>query len=184
MSQSPKSKRSPSPEKLSGSALRSHALRLLARREHSRRELQRKLAALAAEPDEVERILDELTARGWLAEEQVPPDRHRFERAADLRYEHQSFELTCALGEGPLTPAHLEALLAGFHAEARRVAGTQPSWMTVLLLAPDGRQLVSSRMPWGAPLPPANHGALAANVPQLGRIPEVSRCRNWIAGCP
>lgn len=71
MSQSSKSKRSPSPEKLSGSALRSHALRLLARREHSRRELQRKLAALAAEPDEVERILDELTARGWLAERRV-----------------------------------------------------------------------------------------------------------------
>ena len=42
-------------------------------------------------------------AQGWLAAEQVPPERQRFERAADLRYEHQSFELTCPLGEGPLT---------------------------------------------------------------------------------
>lgn len=71
MSQSPKSKRSPSPEKPSGSALRSRALRLLARREHSRRELQRKLAPLAADPAELEGLLDQLTARGWLAEGRV-----------------------------------------------------------------------------------------------------------------
>lgn len=71
MSQSPRSKPSPSPEKLSGDGLRSRALRLLARREHSRRELQRKLLPLAADPDEIERLLDELAARGWLAERRV-----------------------------------------------------------------------------------------------------------------
>jgi N-methylhydantoinase A len=60
-------------------------------------------------------------AQAWLDGEQVPRDRWRFERAADLRYEHQSFELTCAAGEGPLTGARLEALLATFHAEHRRL---------------------------------------------------------------
>jgi len=59
-------------------------------------------------------------AEAWLEGEQVPRDRQRFERAADLRYEHQSFELTCP-AEGPLTGARLEDLLATFHAEHRRL---------------------------------------------------------------
>jgi N-methylhydantoinase A len=65
----------------------------------------------------------ELTAqaRAWLAGEHVPGDQQRFERAADLRYEHQSFELTCPLGDGPLTRARLDALMATFHREHRRL---------------------------------------------------------------
>ncbi|MGH7401708.1 MAG: hydantoinase/oxoprolinase family protein [Candidatus Rokuibacteriota bacterium] len=63
----------------------------------------------------------ESQARAWLEGEQVPGERQRFERGADLRYEHQSFELTCPLGEGPLTGARLEALVATFHAEHRRL---------------------------------------------------------------
>ena len=46
----------------------------------------------------------EAQARAWLDGEQVPRERQRFERAADLRYEHQSFELTCPLGDGPAHP--------------------------------------------------------------------------------
>ncbi len=63
----------------------------------------------------------ETRARAWLDGEQVPRDRQRFERAADLRYEHQSFELTCTAAEGPLTPQHLRELLARFHGEHRRL---------------------------------------------------------------
>jgi len=63
----------------------------------------------------------EAQARVWLEGEQVPRDQMRFERAADLRYEHQSFELTCPLGEGPLTPERLTALVSTFHAEHRRL---------------------------------------------------------------
>jgi N-methylhydantoinase A len=74
------------------------------------------VAALEAAWAELER-----QARAWLDREQVPPERQRFERAADVRYEHQSFELTCALGEGPLTEAGLPALLATFHGEHRRL---------------------------------------------------------------
>jgi N-methylhydantoinase A len=63
----------------------------------------------------------EAQARAWLDAEQVPRDRQRFERGADLRYEHQSFELTCPLGEAPLTPDGLGRLIATFHAEHRRL---------------------------------------------------------------
>src|SRR5689334_8625863 len=45
--------------------------------------------------------------------------------------------------------------LEGFHAQARRVAKTQPSWLRVSLQLPDGHQLVNTQYPWGAPLPPA-----------------------------
>jgi regulatory protein len=70
VSQSPKPKRSPSREKPSVS-LRVQALRLLARREHTRLELQRKLAGQAEDARELDNLLDEFTARGWLAEARV-----------------------------------------------------------------------------------------------------------------
>jgi len=54
-----------------GDSLRERALKLLARREHSRRELARKLAPHSEDPDELERVLDELEARGWLSERRV-----------------------------------------------------------------------------------------------------------------
>ncbi len=60
-------------------------------------------------------------AQAWLDGEQVPRDAQRFERSADLRYEHQSFELTCRGGDGPLTAPRLEELRATFHAEHRRL---------------------------------------------------------------
>ena len=63
----------------------------------------------------------EAQARAWLAGEEVPAERQRFERAADLRYEHQSFELTCPAGAGPVTAAALAELVATFHAEHRRL---------------------------------------------------------------
>ena len=50
-------------------ALRAKALRLLARREHSRAELRRKLGPLAEEEGaDLEGLLDDFTARGWLSE--------------------------------------------------------------------------------------------------------------------
>jgi regulatory protein len=70
VSQSPRPKPGPSREKPSVS-LRARALRLLARREHTRLELKRKLAAHAEDGGEVENLLEELTARGWLAEARV-----------------------------------------------------------------------------------------------------------------
>jgi N-methylhydantoinase A len=63
----------------------------------------------------------EAQARGWLDGEQVPRERQRLERSADLRYQHQSFELTCPYGEGAATPERLAALVETFHREHRRL---------------------------------------------------------------
>ena len=52
-------------------SLRARALRLLARREHSRAELARKLSVHAEDPGEVERVLDDFERRGWLSERRV-----------------------------------------------------------------------------------------------------------------
>jgi regulatory protein len=48
--------------------LRERALRLLARREHSRQELARKLALAGFSADEVAPLLDEFEAKNWLSD--------------------------------------------------------------------------------------------------------------------
>lgn len=53
---------------IGGLSLKARALGLLARREHSRAELERKLARHAEEPAEIRRVLDELAATGLLDE--------------------------------------------------------------------------------------------------------------------
>ena len=49
-------------------SLRARALRLLARREHSREELRRKLSVHAQEGEDVTVLLDDLAAKGWLSD--------------------------------------------------------------------------------------------------------------------
>jgi regulatory protein len=52
-------------------SLKGRALKLLAAREHSRAELERKLAAHETEPGQIARALDELQAKGFLDEQRV-----------------------------------------------------------------------------------------------------------------
>lgn len=52
-------------------SLKGRALRLLAGREHSRAELEKKLAPHEAEPGELQRALDELQAKGFINEQRV-----------------------------------------------------------------------------------------------------------------
>jgi len=52
-------------------SLRERALKLLARREHTRVELARKLSVHAEDPDEIGRVLDDFERRGWLSEHRV-----------------------------------------------------------------------------------------------------------------
>lgn len=52
-------------------SLKGRALRLLAGREHSRAELERKLAAHETEPGDLARALDELQAKGFIDERRV-----------------------------------------------------------------------------------------------------------------
>lgn len=42
--------------------------------------------------------------------------------------------------------------LEAFHHEGSRVHATQSGWYSIVLLSPDGRQLVSTRVAWGTPL--------------------------------
>lgn len=58
-------------DKRRGPSLRERALKLLARREHTRQELARRLAEHAEDPGEVERTIAECEARGWLSEKRV-----------------------------------------------------------------------------------------------------------------
>jgi regulatory protein len=55
--------------------LRGRALKLLARREHTRAELARKLAVDADDPAEIEGVLDDFEKRGWLSEGRVVEQR-------------------------------------------------------------------------------------------------------------
>ena len=48
--------------------LRDRALAMLARREHTRAEMLRKLSPHAESPEQIEQLLDALAARGWLSE--------------------------------------------------------------------------------------------------------------------
>jgi regulatory protein len=52
-------------------SLKGQALRLLGTREHSRAELERKLASCEEEPGQLRRVLDELQARGFINEQRV-----------------------------------------------------------------------------------------------------------------
>lgn len=52
-------------------SLKARALRYLAAREHSRAELERKLAPHVEDPAELARVLDELTAKGFISAERV-----------------------------------------------------------------------------------------------------------------
>ena len=52
-------------------SLKGRALKLLAAREHSRKELERKLAPHEAEPGQLKTALDELQARGFIDEQRV-----------------------------------------------------------------------------------------------------------------
>ncbi|MGH6717182.1 MAG: recombination regulator RecX [Bradyrhizobium sp.] len=51
--------------------LKTRALRYLARREHSRLELERKLAPHTEDTAELEKVLDEMERRGWLSAARV-----------------------------------------------------------------------------------------------------------------
>jgi N-methylhydantoinase A len=63
----------------------------------------------------------EAQAHAWLRSEQVPPEAQRLIRSADLRYAHQSFELTCPMPNGQLTQALVQQLVEAFHREHRRL---------------------------------------------------------------
>jgi regulatory protein len=58
----------PSSKRKSEPSLSARALRLLARRDHTRVELERKLASFTDDPAELGALLDDFGARGWLSD--------------------------------------------------------------------------------------------------------------------
>ena len=56
-------------------SLRERALAMLARREHTRAEMTRKLCPHAESPEQVDQLLDALVARGWLSEQRFAESR-------------------------------------------------------------------------------------------------------------
>ena len=104
-------------------SLRARAMRFLARREHSRAELERKLAPKVAEGEDVDAVLDDLAQRGWLS---------------DARFAEQSARAK-ARRFGPLKLAHYlrargvgdEAIAAGVRdAGVDGVANLEAIWQS------------------------------------------------------
>lgn len=111
-------------------SLHARAMRLLARREHSRVELRRKLATIAAEGDNVDLVLDDLAQRGWLS---------------DARYAEQAVRAR-ARRFGPVKVTHdlrskgvgEEAISAAFRTAGEDGEGDiQRVWRTRFSTAPD-----------------------------------------------
>jgi regulatory protein len=71
-------------------SLHARAMRLLARREHSRVELRRKLANIATEADNVDVVLDDLAQRGWLSDARYAEQavRAKARRFGPVKVEH------------------------------------------------------------------------------------------------
>ena len=114
-------------------SLRARAMRFLARREHSRAELRRKLAPVATEGEDLEILLDDLAQRGWLS---------------DARFAEQSIR-SKARRFGPLKLAHAlrakgvddEAIAAGFRAAGEDGASHIESvWGSRFRAAPAGER--------------------------------------------
>jgi regulatory protein len=111
-------------------SLRARAMRLLARREHSRAELERKLSHIAHEGDDVGIVIEELAQRGWLS---------------DARYAEQTVRAK-ARRFGPLKVAHElrakgvadEAIEAAFRlAGADGAADIERVWRTRFSATPN-----------------------------------------------
>lgn len=111
----PRSKKKP--ESLSA---RGRALRLLARREYTRRELAAKLAEHVPAPEELDALLDDFTARGWLSEARVVEQVVNAKRARLGPARIRRALLERGVSEELIAPA-LENLRPGELAQARSV---------------------------------------------------------------
>ncbi|MBK0391294.1 recombination regulator RecX [Ramlibacter algicola] len=101
-------------------SLKGRALRLLGNREHTRTELERKLARYAEQPDELAKVLDDLQAKGFISEQRVVESvLHR--RAARLGAGRIRQELQAKGVDGELVAHAMQQLRATEIARARDV---------------------------------------------------------------
>ncbi len=62
-------------------------------------------------------------AEHWFDAEGIAPDKRRINRTIDMRYAGQNYEIAVPVPEGPIGPATLDALAAGFSASHQRLYG-------------------------------------------------------------
>jgi len=120
-------------------SLRERALGFLARREHSRAELARKLRAHAAPEDDVEALLDDLASRKQLSEE----------RYAESRANALSRKFGAARIAQELRSKGLDKELAGRAAEAARsteVERARAVWLRKFRKAAESREERAKQM--------------------------------------
>ena len=103
-------------------------------------------------------------------------------RALMSAVEENLFSTLTTLQALATTPALEASDLRAFDAEARRVRATQHDWMDVILLAPDGRQLTHTSVPWGRPLPTAAEPASITQVVSSRRPVVGSIARGRLGG--
>jgi N-methylhydantoinase A len=85
----------------------------------------RLLALSSAVIEEIEVIVAELRqrCRAWFAEEGIAASARRVAFTIDMRYAGQNYELSVPLADGPVTPATIDSLAAGFAATHQRLYG-------------------------------------------------------------
>ena len=119
--------------------LRERALRLLARREHSRAELGRKLAAHVGPEDELETLLDDLSRRKLLSDERYAESRgnalSRKFGARRIAHELRSKGLDKALAERTAAAAR-----------ATEVERARAVWLRKFRKAPENREERAKQM--------------------------------------
>lgn len=97
--------------------LKARALNFLARREHSRLELEHKLARWSEDPADITRVLDELQARGWLSEQRL------IEQLAQARRgKYGSRRIAHELREKGVSEAAIEAAASHYRHDDLRTA--------------------------------------------------------------
>ena len=109
--------------------LRARALRLLARREHSRAELRRKLSPHVEEGIDLDALLDDFTRRGWLSEARFVEQtvRTKARKYGPLKIAHH-------LREKGIDEAGIESALA--QAKAEEAEALASAWRTRFGRAP------------------------------------------------
>jgi len=119
----------------------------------------------AVEAAQMEQVFAALEARAMilLEEEQVPEERIRLQRSADIRYEGQSYELTIPLhSTGPLNNGDIQQMIEHFHARHQKIYAysdkTESVEVISLRLAAEGlvpelRLLSADQIPSGPPTP-------------------------------
>jgi N-methylhydantoinase A len=98
----------------------------------------------SADPSALEAAFGELKAEGsaMLDRAGVAEERRRFARTVDARYQRQSYELSVAVPDGPITQDAVAALAAAFHERHRQTYGhdnrTEPVQIVNLRVAAIG----------------------------------------------